>query len=366
MDPVKVGIVGCGDVSRQYFKSAPLFPILDVVACADLDLDRAKKQAQTFGIAHACRPEELLARDDIQIVVNLTIPAAHHEIALATLASGKHAYSEKPLAISAAQGRQILDLATQKGLRVGCAPDTFLGTSHQTCRKLIEQGAIGRPVAVTAYMMGSGHESWHPSPAFFYEPGGGPMFDMGPYYLTAIINLLGPIARVCGITGVQIPVRTITSEPLKGQTIEVQTPDHFSGALQLKQGAIGTIITSFAVRGAADTNCITVFGTEGTLKVPDPNAFDKSVRLSRDGKDWQEVAVEHRHPNGRGLGVADLAHAIRSGRPHRASGEQAYCVLQAMEGFRVSSETGQYCELDTDFTRPALMPVDLAGGVLDD
>lgn len=366
MQRVKVGVVGCGNICNQYFKASRQFPILDIVACADLDLDRAKAKAREYAIPRACTTEDLIGQDDIEIVVNLTIPAAHHEIALATLEAGKHAYSEKPMAVTSQQGQEILDLAAKKGLRVGCAPDTFLGTSHQTCRKLIEDGAIGQPLAATAYMMGRGHESWHPSPAFYYKPGGGPMFDMGPYYLTAMINLLGPIARVAGMTGILIPERTITSEPLKGQQIHVETPDHFSGSMQFKQGAIGTIITSFATMGAADTNCITVFGTGGTLKVPDPNNFDKPVNLTTDGKMWEDVPIEHTHPNGRSLGVADMAHAIRSGRPHRASGEQAFCVLDAMEGFMTSSDSGTYHELKTDFTRPALMPVDLADGVLDD
>ena len=367
MSTVKIGIIGCGNISGAYLKTVQAAPVLECVACADLDLDRAKAKADEYGVPRACAPDELLDDADVQIVVNLTTPQAHASVALAAVRAGKHVYNEKPLTVSRAEGREVLAEANGIGMRVGCAPGTFLGPGLQTCRKLIDEGAIGEPVAATAYMMGHGHESWHPDPEFYYQIGGGPMMDMGPYYLTALINLLGPIRRVQGSAGILVGERTIGSEKKRGQKITVETPDHITGTLDFESGAIGTIITSFAVWHAQNFSPITVFGTEGTLAVPDPNSLGGPVRIRMAGdKEWSEVPLAFEQKIGWGVGVADLAHAVRSGRPHRASGAQAMHVLDAMHGFLDAAMSGQAYGLESEYERPAPVPQGLPENELDD
>lgn len=366
-NPVKVGVIGCGNISSAYFSHAPVFSILDVVACADLDREKAQAQAEKFSIPQVLSVDELLAHPEIEIVLNLTIPQAHVPVGLQAIANGKHTYAEKPLGLDREDGRKLLDAARARGLRVGCAPDTFLGAGIQTARKMVDDGAIGRPVAFTAFMMGRGHESWHPSPEFYYAPGGGPMFDMGPYYLTALLNLLGPLTRLTGAASVAIPERTITSQPLQGKKITVTTPDHIAGTMEFAGGAVGTIITSFATHHAQYDGKfpITVYGTEGTLKVPDPNGFDGAVQINTGGG-FEDVPPAFPTGYGRMVGVADMAYAIRSGRAHRASAEQAYTVLDAMQGFLDSARTGQAYTLSAPYARPAAMPAGLPFGTLDE
>ena len=365
--PVKVGVVGCGNISGAYFSQAPNFPILDVVAVADLDQEKARAQAEKFNVPGVLSVDELLSHPEIEIVLNLTVPQAHVPVALQAIANGKHTYAEKPLGLDRDGGNQVLAAAAAKGLRVGCAPDTFMGAGIQTARKVIEDGIIGRPVAFTAFMMCPGHESWHPSPEFYYAPGGGPMFDMGPYYLTALLNLLGPIKRVFGAAGIAIPERTITSQPKNGQKMIVTTPDHIAGTLEFEQGTIGTLITSFAVRHAQYDGefPITIYGTEGTLKVPDPNGFDGKVQVNNGGG-WEDVPHAFVTGYGRMVGVADMAYGIRTGRPHRASGDLAFAVLDAMQGFLDSSRTGQAHTPHVAYTGTAAMPADLPFGILDE
>ncbi len=376
MEKVRVGVIGCGAISNAYFNHAKLYPdLLDVAAVADINPDAAKAKAAEHNIAKVLTVKQLLKDPSIEIVLNLTIPAAHADIALAALKAGKHTYSEKPLDISVAKGKRIVKLANAKNLRVGCAPDTFFGAGHQTARKLIDDGVIGKPLVATAYMMGHGHESWHPSPVFYYKPGGGPMFDMGPYYLTAMINMLGPISAVTGMADIMIPERTITHKnkeggpgPLFGQKIAVETPDHVAGTIKFQSGVIGTIITTFAIwHGTHDgKNPITIYGTEGTMKVPDPNGFDGDVFVRRhDESDWRQVPHTHAKGFGRMVGVADMAMAIRNNRPHRASLEQAFAVLDAMDGFLKSSKTGKVHNLTTDYQRPAMLPTWATPGKLD-
>ena len=312
--------------------------------------------------------EELLRDESIELVLNLTIPKAHAEVALRAIDAGKHTYAEKPLGINREEGRRILEAAKRRGVKVGCAPDTFMGAGIQTARKLVDDGAIGRPVAFTAFMLCPGHESWHPSPEFYYEVGGGPMFDMGPYYLTALLNLLGPVKRFSGAASIAIPERTITSAPKRGKVVTVQTPDHVVGTIELENGAIGTVMTSFATRfGTYDgSQPITVYGTEGTLRVPDPNQFDGPVHVRRDGdEDWREVPHAFVTGYGRSVGLADMAQALRTGRPHRASAEQAYAVLDLMQGFLDSSIRGEMLPPTTRYERPAPMRADLPFGTLD-
>lgn len=369
MRKVKIGIIGCGNISSAYLRTARTFAILDCAALADIDLERARARAQEFEIPKACSVTELLAMPEIEIVVNLTTPQAHLEISLAAIAAGKHVYTEKPLAVNRADGAKILAAAAEKGVRVGCAPGTFLGGGLQTCRKLIDDGVIGRPVAAAAFMMSHGHESWHPDPAYYYQPGAGPMFDMGPYYLTALTTLLGPVTRVAGSAGIQISPRTITSKPKYGEQITVNTPDHVTGTMLFASGAIGTIITTFATWNSVLPR-IEIYGTEGTLSVPDPNSLGGPVRLSRAGsREWEDVELTHGHADGRnmwGIGVADLAHAVVSGRPHRATGAQGFHVLELMQAFLESSRDSQYAHITSSFERPAALPLNLAEDVLDD
>ena len=367
-EPIRIGVVGCGAISGAYLSAAPSFPVMKVVACADLSREAAERKAAEFRVPRVCSVDELLADPSVDVVLNLTVPKAHAEIALRALEAGKHVYSEKPLGVSREEGRWLVEEATLRGLRVGCAPDTFLGAGIQTARKLIDDGAIGRPVAFTAFMMNRGHESWHPDPRFYYEYGGGPMFDMGPYYLTALFNFFGPAKRLGGMTSIAVPERTVTSRARFGETIRVLTPDHVCGTIEFHNGAVGTIVQSFATHHATyeQSHPITVYGTDGTLKVPDPNTFDGPVFLrAGSDSDWREVAGSFVKGYGRSVGLADLAHAIRAGRPHRASAELAYAVLEAMEGFYNSSDRGCFFGPIAAFDRPAPMPAHLPFGVLD-
>ncbi len=367
MKTTKIGIVGCGNISGIYLEAGRVFDILEIVACADLLPERASAKAAEYHIPKACNVQELLADPEIEIVVNLTIPKAHAEVALAALQADKSVHNEKPLAVSREDGMQLLKLARERGLRVGCAPDTFLGGGLQTCRKLIDDGWIGEPVAATAFMLCHGHESWHPDPDFYYQPGGGPMFDMGPYYLTALVHLMGPVRRVTGSAQTTFPERLITSQPKYGTKIKVNVPTHVAGIVDFANGAVGTIVTSFDV-WAAQVPRIEIYGTEGSLSVPDPNIFGGPVFVRRAGaSDWSEVPLTHGYTkNSRGIGVADMAYALRSGRPQRANGDMAYHVLDIMHAFHDASREGRHVELSSTCTRPAPLPLGLREGTLDE
>lgn len=349
-----IGIIGCGQISSIYLEAPRTFNILNIVACADLDMDRARAQASRFGVPKACTVDELLADPTIDIVINLTIPKVHAEVGMSVINAGKSVYAEKPLALNRIQGRALLDAAAAKKLRVGSAPDTFLGGGIQTCIKLINDGVIGTPVAATAFLMGHGPEHWHLDPDFYYQPGGGPMFDMGPYYLTALIAMMGPLRRVTGSTSIAFPERTITSKLKYGTKIIVNTPTHVAGILDFASGAIGTIITSFDI-WHHQLPRIEIYGTEGTLSVPDPNTFNGPVfvRLAQE-QEWREVPLTHGHTkNSRGIGVADMAHAMQEGREHRANGDMAYHVLDIMQAIHESATEGKHIELTSTCTQPA-------------
>jgi predicted dehydrogenase len=367
MYPTKVGIIGCGNISGVYFEAGNTFDILDIVACADIIHDRARAKAAEYHIPKACSVEELLADPEIEIVVNLTIPKAHAEVGLAALQAGKSVHNEKPLAITREDGLRLLEAARDRELLIGCAPDTFLGGGLQTCRKLIDDGWIGEPIAATAFMMCHGHENWHPDPEFYYQVGGGPMFDMGPYYVTALIHLMGPVGRVTGSARITFPERIITSQPKYGTTIKVDVPTHVAGVMDFANGAVGTIITSFDV-WAARLPRIEIYGTEGSLAVPDPNGFDGPVVVRRAGaSEWSAVPLTHGYTKpSRGIGVADIAYALHSGRPHRANGELAYHVLDIMHAFHQASQEGRHVELTSTCSRPEPLPLGLAEGTLDE
>lgn len=359
--PVKLGIVGCGTISEIYLANCAGFAGVEVVACADMLPERARARAAQFQVPRAYSVDELLADPVIELVLNLTIPAAHADVALAALAAGKSVYNEKPIAIERADARRMLELAAAKGLLVGAAPDTVLGAGVQTCRSLIDSGAIGVPVAATAFMVSHGHESWHPDPAFYYQHGGGPLFDMGPYYLTALATLLGPARRVTGSARISFPERVISSAPRRGERIAVTVPTHVAAVIDYAQGAVATLITSFDI-WSAKLPPLEIYGSEGTLSVPDPNTFGGPVYLRRaDERERREVALTHGYAqNSRGLGVADLAAALRAGRPARASGELAYHVLDIMHAIHDASREGRHMELASGCDRPAPMP---AGGL---
>lgn len=363
---VKVGVIGCGNISGAYFNTNKSFNFFEIVACADLDVERAKAKAEEFGIAKGCSVDELLADSEIAFVINLTIPQAHGPVMLRALESGKSVYNEKPFTVTRQEAQRAIDLANEKGLRVGSAPDTFLGGGIQTCRKLIDDGEIGTPVAASAFMMGRGHESWHPSPEFYYKVGGGPMFDMGPYYLTALVSLMGPVKRVTGATRITFPERTITSQPLHGTKISVDVPTHIAGVMDFQNGAIATLVTSFDVPAHTMPN-IEIYGTEGSLRVPDPNSFGGPVRIKRIGDDdWREVPLTHGYQaNARGVGMADMALSMQKSRPHRANEKLAYHVLDLMHAFHDASDQERHIAMQSTCERPAPLPAGLQDGQLD-
>lgn len=353
----QVGLVGCGNISSAYLRNARRLAKFEIVACADLVAERARARATEFSVRAFESVDALLRDPSIDAVLNLTIPRAHASVAAAALEAGKSVYNEKPLALLREDGRRLLDEAQHRGLRVGCAPDTFLGAGLQTCRRLIDQGAIGEPVAATAFMACHGHEGWHPDPGFYYQPGGGPMFDMGPYYLTALVHLLGPMHSVSAAAHAFDAQRVIASAPKRGQTIRVETPTHITGVVGFASGALATVLTSFDVWHAR-LPIIEIYGREGSLAVPDPNSFGGPVLLRRAAEtEWGDVPLEFPHADeSRGLGLADMLTAIGEQRPHRASGELAFHVLDAMHGFLESASSGRRVELASSCTRPEPLP----------
>lgn len=354
---MKIGIIGCGSISHAYFNGAKNTNILEIKSCADIRMEAAEGVAKSYG-CKAVTVDELLADPEIELVVNLTVPRAHVQVGLSVLEANKHVYSEKPLAVSTEEAQQLIKLASDKGLRVGCAPDTFLGAGGQTARKAMDEGAIGKPIAGTAFMCCHGHESWHPNPAFYYDIGGGPMLDMGPYYVTALVNILGPAKRVTGITSRAFDERIATSQPVAGLHIPVKVSTHLAGTIEFENGAVVTMIMSFDIWGHS-LPCIEIYGTDGSMKVPDPNGFGGPVMVAPAKSGWREVPLAFPN-NARMIGVIDMVKAIRSNRPHRASGELAYHVLEIMTAFDKSSQTGEHIDIQTKIDRPKPFPVGLA------
>jgi predicted dehydrogenase len=355
MNPVTIGLIGTGNISEIYLANAKRFPELNLVACADINMDAARAKAEAHGIA-AVTPEALLADPAIEIVLNLTTPQHHVPVGLQVLAAGKHLYAEKPLAVTFADGQRLMAAAESRGLRVGSAPDTFLGGSHQTARSALDAGAIGAPRAGACFMMVPGHELWHPNPDFYYADGGGPMLDMGPYYITCLVNLLGPVAHVTAAHRAATTTRQIASGPRAGEVVPVTVPTHISAILGFASGPQVTLTTSFDV-WKHDHNHIEIYGDTGSMIVPDPNRFDGSVMVATGKGDWHALPMTHDYgaDNWRILGLADMARAIREDRPHRASGALALHVLEVMEAALVSGTEGRRVEVTTQVERPAGM-----------
>ncbi len=353
---IRAGIIGCGNISDIYLKNLSRASNVKVTAVSDQIPERAQAKAAQYQI-RSLAVDQLLADDAIDMVINLTVPAAHAAISQAALEAGKHVYGEKPLALTSAEGRRLLEVSQARGRRIGSAPDTVLGPGIQTARKMIDDGWIGEPVAASAFMTCHGHEHWHPDPEFFYQPGGGPLFDMGPYYLSALFQLMGPVRRVTSIAAETFAERVIGSEPHRGERITVRTPTHVAGSLEFHGGAVATLITSFDVWHARLPR-IEIYGSEATLAVPDPNTFGGPVEIRRfDAQEWSPVPLlSGQSHNARGLGALDLADAIGEGRMARADGVIAYHVLEVMEALLVSSSEGRHREIVSRPQRPSPMP----------
>ncbi len=365
MKRVGIGVIGCGNISSAYLTAAKKFPILDIVALSDANPAAAEGRAAEFGFP-ARSVDAVLSDPAVEIVLNLTVPNAHVEVGLKALAAGKHVYSEKPLGVALTEARALIDAAAARALRVGCAPDTFLGGAQQTARQWVDEGLIGRPIGGTAFFMCPGHERWHPNPGFYYLGGGGPMLDMGPYYVTALVNCLGPVASVSGVATRTRPERIATSKPLAGMRIPVEVSTHVTGTLLFAAGAAVSMTMSFDVPRHRHVP-IELYGETGSLIVPDPNYFGGEIEFADAAEGWREIATRHAYADGnyRILGVADMAQAIRTGRPHRASGALALHVLEVMEAFQTSSDAGKSVAISTRPERPAPMPASLAVGELD-
>jgi predicted dehydrogenase len=365
MKPVGVGVIGCGNISSGYLTAAKKFPILDVIAVSDADPAAAQARAAEFGVP-ARSVDALLADPAVEVVLNLTVPKAHVGVGLKAIAAGKHVHSEKPIGADVAEARKLVEAAAAKGLRLGCAPDTFLGGAHQTARRCVDQGLIGRPIGGAAFFMCPGHERWHPNPGFYYLGGGGPMLDMGPYYVTDLVNLLGPVASVSGVATRTRAERVVTSKPLAGTRIPVEVATHVTGVLLFANGAAVSMTMSFDVARHKHVP-IEIYGETGSLIVPDPNYFGGKVEFATSAEDWREIPTEGPYADGnyRILGLADMAQAIRSGRPHRVSGELAFHVLEVMEAFQSSSDERRAVAIASRPARPAALPASLAVGELD-
>jgi len=368
MSTARVGVVGCGVISRVYQRVLQWFPDVQVVACTDLDPAAAKAfaQADSTGRTRVLGFDELLEDHVVDVVLNLTVPLAHAGVTRAALSAGKAVYSEKPLATAREDGAELVRLAAERGLLLGCAPDTFLGAGLQTCRRALDEGLIGEPVGAVAFVAHHGPEEWHPNPGFFYEPGAGPLFDMGPYYITAIVALLGPVASVSGLARVSSAERLIRAGSRSGEVLKVTTPTHVTGTLELASGVPVTFLASFDV-WAGHLPRFEIYGTEGALSVPDPNTFGGPVELWDAGtRKWHTLELVNAYTeNSRGIGLADLAGARSNGRAPRASGVLAFHVLDVMVALLEAGEERSVVKVASSADRPAPLPGGLARGQVD-
>jgi predicted dehydrogenase len=355
--PLNIGIIGLGTISAQYLQTFDTLESVQVVAVADLDPARADAVAAGRAGVQSCSVPELLASPAVDLVLNLTIPIAHAEIALQAIAAGKSVYGEKPLALDTAQAQEVMTAAAAAGVVVGCAPDTVLGTGIQTARRAIDDNLIGQPIAASATMVTPGHERWHANPDFYYQPGGGPLLDMGPYYLSALVTLLGPVTSAVGASSRTRSIRTIASGPRQGTTVPVDIDTHVTGILTHASGALSTIVMSFDAVATHSAN-IEIHGTLGSLGVPDPNYFHGDVQLRALGEDkWTTLPVSAGYSTGgRGIGLADLASTPPDSTP-RASGELAYHVLDVMETLLASARSGHAQAVASTVDRPSPVPL---------
>ncbi|MFT4003990.1 MAG: Gfo/Idh/MocA family oxidoreductase [Rhizobium sp.] len=370
-----VGIIGCGNISTTYFSLAPLFKGLKVLACADINMEAARARAEEYKVK-AQTIDELLANDELDVIVNLTIPDAHFPVSKRILEAGKHVYSEKPLVLTLEQGEELRRIAKEKGLAVGCAPDTFLGGAHQLARKFIDDGSIGRITSGACYVMSPGMEMWHPNPDFFFLPGGGPILDLGPYYIANLINLIGPVKRVGAMTSMASPTRTITSQPRNGETIPVKTPTTIQALLEFVSGARITLTASWDVWSHRHAN-MELYGTEGSLYVPDPNFFGGTVEASGRDKDIKPLEnwahpfgiANQESPSGpranyRTAGLADMAASLIDGRDARCSLDRTLHGVDVMTSILKSGEEGRFIDLTTTCTQPAALGIEEAQALL--
>ncbi|HEV2345884.1 MAG TPA: Gfo/Idh/MocA family oxidoreductase [Actinocrinis sp.] len=354
--PVGLAVVGAGVISGQYLRNLTAFPDVRVLAVADLDVERAATVAGQYGVPVSGDVEAALAVPEVELVVNLTIPAAHASVALAALSAGKHVYGEKPLSLDPATAEKVLAEATARGLRIGNAPDTFLGSGLQSAGRVLRSGAIGAPVAAAIVFQNPGPESWHPNPEFLFQAGAGPLFDIGPYYLTALVTLLGPVARVAAAARQARARRVIGSGPKAGTVFDVEVPTHITALIELETGP--STVSTFSFDSTAPRRTIEITGTEGTLCLPDPNTFDGPLRM-RGPKDeeWRELPVTGTSV-GRGLGVLEMARSLRGGEPHRASGALALHVLETMAAITDSAERSEFLNVASSTAVPAELPDD--------
>ncbi|MCC5974501.1 MAG: Gfo/Idh/MocA family oxidoreductase [Rubellimicrobium sp.] len=368
MTKLRIGIIGCGNISTAYLKLAPLFRSLELVAVADINMDAARARADEFGL-RADTVEDLLKAGDVDAIVNLTVPAVHYEITKAILEAGKHAYSEKPVVLSLDEGKALQELAAKKGLRAGSAPDTFMGGSHQLARAVLDRGDMGRIIAGSAHVMSHGMESWHPNPDFFFQPGGGPVLDLGPYYITNLIQLIGPVKSVAALANASFPTRTIGSGARQGERVPVDTPTNTHALLEFASGATVTLSASWDVWSNRH-GPMELYGDEGTLYVPDPNFFGGKVEMAgSDGKVTELPGVED-HPfgatnmtdgqgNGRAnwrcAGLADMAAAIDEGRPHRCGIDLAVHAVDVMVSILKAGAERRWVDMTTTCERPAAL-----------
>jgi len=380
MDTLNVGVVGCGVISGIYFENARGYRGLTLKACADVRPEAAQAQASRHGI-EARSVDEILASKDIDLIVNLTVPGAHFGVTLAALRAGKHVFSEKPLAVDFEQGRTLVAEAEARGILLGCAPDTFLGAGGRLARKLVDERAVGRILSGTAFLMSHGMEHWHPDPEFFFKPGGGPILDTAPYYLSALINLVGPVSRVMAMASVGFAERVVTAEsPRKGHRIAVETPTHVMALLEFASGAKVTLCMSWDVWKHGHP-AIELYGTDGSMRVPDPNFFGGEVEVTARNGDWRahdSAAMTLGKPNWRSpswppeapdranyraLGLADLADAALNGAPHRSTGRLALHVLEVMHCILEGAADGQPRAVTTTLERPAVFAEDVVGAL---
>jgi len=376
MSNLGIGIIGCGNISSAYLRLAPRFKGLEVRSVADVNLDSARARAAEFDV-RAQSVDDLLANPDLDVVINLTIPDAHFAVTRRILEAGKHAYSEKPLVLTLDEGETLRALAKARGLSVGCAPDTFLGGAHQQARAIIDAGRIGTITAGSAAVLSHGMEHWHPNPDFFFLPGGGPMLDLGPYYIANLINLIGPVKRVAALTSAAQAARTISNGPRNGETVPVRTPTNIHALLEFASGATVNLSTSWDVFAHRRVN-MELYGTEGSIIVPDPNMFSGRIEVAgRDGSFSEVAAWDHPlgvfnadhasvgpHANYRTAGLADMVAALQSGREARCSLERALHGVEVMTACLASGATGQFVTMTTSCTRPEALGPDAAAALM--